>query len=629
MRLSSQANPSILNPRSPDRTSPSAGQARIHGRLGRRAAHPRGRASARSEIYRALRDVPEVREAIAVEQRSDDALGGSRVVLLRRARATGMRPRRPPHSRTSGGRSSSHASPTHVPELVVAGPRASGHPQRQALRAGGEGCAERPPGGATWRPSPTRAASRRSAGAVTAGRRRAGRSSAGAVDDAVRGSATEARLRAIWEGRAGRGAAHPGRQLLRRRRHVARRRAPLPGDPRSPGGSISRCPPSCARRPRRTLAAVIDSPPERPRARRSCTCAPGRADRPLVPRPLPQRRRPAAAPARTRASSTDRPVYGLQAHGLDSKSETPQTRVEEMAAGLRPRASGRSSPPGRTTSPATRSAGSWRSRWRAILEPRRASARAGSAWRTPCRWLRRACPRPPRHAVLRCCPAASASWPRRFGPPGRACHAMRRRLSYSSPPERRSAHPRLSGPYRRCWSVWRASVGRHSRRYRPGCFSGGATLFGWPDTSRARVTLCLSGATWCRAHSTSSISRGGTWMRSPRPMSGFSRSGSAPASGGQTRSSGRDRASMVRWSQFSGPLIATAPTTSGRTCALRSLQRAASSASREMNAGALSSTVTTTRSRGASRPTPRALTRCVSSSCRRAAARLRGGPLSL
>lgn len=57
------------------------GTARLHGRSDG-VLNIRGIRIGPAEIYRVLEDVPEVREAMAVEQRTPDALGGAQIVLL-------------------------------------------------------------------------------------------------------------------------------------------------------------------------------------------------------------------------------------------------------------------------------------------------------------------------------------------------------------------------------------------------------------------------------------------------------------------------------------------------------------------------------------------------------------------
>ena len=120
-----------------------AGQARIHGRSDG-VLHIHGVRIGPAEIYRALRDVPEVREAMAVEQRaagslaargwccssycaSGSVLDGRLTIKIRRAIvATPLRCT----CRSWSSRSASFRDP-----------------QRKALRAGREGRGERPAGG--------------------------------------------------------------------------------------------------------------------------------------------------------------------------------------------------------------------------------------------------------------------------------------------------------------------------------------------------------------------------------------------------------------------------------------------------------------------------------------------------
>ncbi len=95
----------------------SPGQARMHGRSDG-VLNVRGIRIGPAEIYRALGDVKEVREAMAVQQEAPDERQQSRVVLLVVLE----------DSATLDGRLTArlrreiarHASPAHVPELVVA-----------------------------------------------------------------------------------------------------------------------------------------------------------------------------------------------------------------------------------------------------------------------------------------------------------------------------------------------------------------------------------------------------------------------------------------------------------------------------------------------------------------------------
>ena len=92
------------------------GQARMHGRSDG-VVHVRGVRIGPAEIYRALRNVPEVREAMAVEQQASDVRGQPRLVLLVVLREPGtLDGRLTVRIRREIAR---YASPAHVPELVV------------------------------------------------------------------------------------------------------------------------------------------------------------------------------------------------------------------------------------------------------------------------------------------------------------------------------------------------------------------------------------------------------------------------------------------------------------------------------------------------------------------------------
>ena len=298
------------------------GQARIHGRSDG-VLHIHGVRIGPSEIYRALRDVPEVREAMAVEQRSDEALGGSRVVLLVVLR----------DGCVLDGRLIvdirraivSHASPTHVPELVVqVSELPATHSGKRSELAGRDVVNGLPAGNSESLANPGCLEEIRRAVTEAVERRRA---LAGAVEHAGTGT-TQARLRTIWESVLGVAPLTPddnffdvgGTSLAAVRLfqgihdHLG---VDLPLSTLVRAQTIA------------DLAAVIDSPAEG-RVPSIVLLRPGTAERPLFLvhsisgdvlqlRPLALR------------LDTDRPVYGIQALGLDP-SEMPQTRVEEMAA---------------------------------------------------------------------------------------------------------------------------------------------------------------------------------------------------------------------------------------------------------------------------------------------------------
>ena len=172
------------------------GQARIHGRSDG-VLHIHGVRIGPSEIYRALRDVPEV-------ARGD---GGRAAERRGPRRLAGRAARRPPRAAAS----STAASRCDIRRAIVqprladaragagrAGRRASRHPQRQALRAGREGRGEQRAGGQLASRSPTRGCLeeiRRAVAVAVERRRDAGRSggSTPASGPRRRGSAI------IWE----------------------------------------------------------------------------------------------------------------------------------------------------------------------------------------------------------------------------------------------------------------------------------------------------------------------------------------------------------------------------------------------------------------------------------------------
>ena len=405
--------------------------------------------------------------------------------------------------------------------------------------------------------------------------------------------------RAIWEGVLGVAPLSPGRQLLRPRRHVARR--PCASSTRSTitWAWICRSPRSFAPRPCRPGGG--DDSPAEGRVPSSCSCArDGRASLFLVHSisgdvlqlrpPHSARDRPACTGSRRSGSTRARPHSprrgdgrGLRRHLRSVQPAGPYDLAGHSFGGLvafemarDPRPRGRASGLARLSTP----------RRSGVPSPGRpAAVRNGPA--LPLRGRRASLPprRLPRYAaeaILLVAPRAPVS------PPA---------PEWPLPPMYRLA---------------RSEDG--IRRYRPGPFSGGATLF--RRQTRAGtcdpLPVCRHG---CRARLASSISLAGTWMIAP-PMWGPRGAAQRPPRGVR-----RDRAGGIepRWSAGPSFLDRSSPRRPPRP-ATRDANPAGGVAWREMNAGALSSTVTTTRSRGASRPTPRALTRCVSSSCRRAAA---------
>jgi acetoacetyl-CoA synthetase len=299
-----------------------AGQARIHGRTDG-VVHVQGVRIGPSEIYRALRGVPEVRSAMAVEQAHSDLRGQPRLVLL----VVLMTPialdgRLAMRIRREIAR---YASPLHVPELVVQVAELptthSGKPSDRAARDAVNGA---PVGNleALANPGSVDEVAR----AVALAAERARELARGPA--ASRDGSTEARVLAIWESVLGIAPLRPdddffdagGTSLAALRLFAAiheRMGVDLPLSvlihARTPA----------------TMAAAIDAPAEE-RVPALVQLRDGAAGPPLfLVHPLwgdvfPLR--PLAL-----ALDTDRAVYGLQAEGLDPR-RAPQRRVEDMAA---------------------------------------------------------------------------------------------------------------------------------------------------------------------------------------------------------------------------------------------------------------------------------------------------------
>ena len=256
------------------------------------------------------------------------------------------------------------------------GPGARHRPARRAPRpwcasSPGPTCPRSWPPPSTCRRSSRRSSSRarrRAARRPAGGRRRAGGRRGRQRRPAQRRRAHPGRLLAGADGPGAGG--HP-RRLLRRRRLLPDRRAPLRQDQEGLRRSTSPSPPSS--RPPPSPPAPRSSPPSwgsrwrrRPAAAPTAPCPPRQRRSPHGPRP--RRRRRAAVPARRGAwsplvqiqagggaerpaffcvhgagatsstsatwpfaSAPDQPFFGLQARGVDGKL-TPLTRVEEMAA---------------------------------------------------------------------------------------------------------------------------------------------------------------------------------------------------------------------------------------------------------------------------------------------------------
>jgi acetoacetyl-CoA synthetase len=298
-----------------------SGQARMHGRSDG-VVHVRGIRVGPAEIYRALRNVPEVREAMVVEQQASDVRGQPRLVLLVVLREPG----------TLDGRLTvrlrraiaQYASPAHVPELVVQVPEVptthSGKPSERAARDAVNGV---PAGNIEALSNPRSLDGIRRAVALAVEQLR---ELAGAAEPREYAS-TEARVRAMWESVLGVVPLRPddnffdvgGTSL------AAVRLFQLIHDRMGVDLPLSTL---LDAQTTAALAAVIDSPAEQ-QVPSLVLLRPGTTARPLFVvhglagdvlhlRLLARRLR------------TDRPVYGMRALGLDPR-EQPQTRVEDMA----------------------------------------------------------------------------------------------------------------------------------------------------------------------------------------------------------------------------------------------------------------------------------------------------------
>jgi acetoacetyl-CoA synthetase len=298
------------------------GQARMHGRSDG-VVNVHGARIGPAEIYRALRGVPEVSEAMAVEQRTPDDHGESRLVLLvvlhEPATLDGrliVRIRR---------EIARYASPMHVPELVVQVREVpTTHSGKRSESAARDAVNGAPAGNTEALSNPASLDEIREAAALALQRMR---EAARAPEKATEGS-TQARLLAIWESILGVPSLRPdddffdlgGTSLMALRLFEAiheRMGVELP---------ISTL--VYARTPA-ALAEVIDGPAEQ-WGPPLVLLRPGSGGRPLfmvhtiVGDVLTLR-------VLALALRGDRPVYGLQPRGLNP-SEEPQNRVEDIAA---------------------------------------------------------------------------------------------------------------------------------------------------------------------------------------------------------------------------------------------------------------------------------------------------------
>ena len=292
------------------------GQARIHGRSDG-VLNVHGVRIGPAEIYRALAEVPELREAMAVEQERAE---GARLVLLVVLRDGEeldgdliLRMRR---------RLMEDASALHVPELLVAVDELPvTHSGKRSERAGGDAVNGREVAnlGALANPESIEGIAR---AVVLAEEARADRERAAASEDAP----TVERLRAIWEAVLGVGPLDGdddffevgGTSLLAVRMfHMVAARM----DRELPLSTLLEAPTLAE------LAAMIDDPSRR------------------TGRLVPMRRGSGGPPLfivhslwgdvlgmrqLARAIQSDVPVYGLRARGLDPDEE-PQESVEELA----------------------------------------------------------------------------------------------------------------------------------------------------------------------------------------------------------------------------------------------------------------------------------------------------------
>jgi acetoacetyl-CoA synthetase len=294
------------------------GHARMHGRSDA-VLNVRGARIGPAEIYSALRGVEEIEESMAVELRTED--GESDVVLLVLLRR--------PHTLDSRlvvriRREVAHnASVAHVPALVAqVAELPQTHSGKRSERAARDALNGRPMENLEGLANPGSLEPIRAAVAVAIEQRRefeeaAGRSSV---------EPTGVRVRAIWDAVFGvplqaddnffdlGGTSLMGVQLL----HMIHERI---GIELPPSVLIHAQTPAA-------MAAVLDGPVEH-RVPTLLLLRPGTGDRPVF---LVHSRGGDVLNLRPLALrlDTDRPVYGLQARGLDPLQK-PQTRVEEMA----------------------------------------------------------------------------------------------------------------------------------------------------------------------------------------------------------------------------------------------------------------------------------------------------------
>jgi len=300
-----------------------AGQARLHGRSDG-VLNVHGVRIGPAEIHRALRNVSEVREAMAVEQLSSDVRGQSRLVLLVVMRG----------SETLDGRLTArirreiaaYASPMHVPELVVQVPELptthSGKRSERAARDSVNGVRALNTE-ALANPEALEEIERVVAAAVEHGRELA---RAAESKSALEGSTAD-RLRAIWESVLGFSPVEPDDDFFELGGNSLQAVRVFQAIHDRLGVDMPLSTLIYARTPA-TLASVIDGPVEH-RFPDLVVLSPGKDGRPLFFAPTVWGD-VFAVRSLALALNTDRPVYGLLARGVNP-SEQPQDRVEEMA----------------------------------------------------------------------------------------------------------------------------------------------------------------------------------------------------------------------------------------------------------------------------------------------------------
>ena len=294
------------------------GQARIHGRSDG-VVNIQGVRVGPTDIYRALRRIREVRDALAVERHSSTVRGQSELALLVVLRdGAVLDGRLTVRIRREIARC---ASALHVPALVVAVPELprtfSGKRSERAAADAVNGAAATNVD-ALANPGSLAAIEAAVASAVSTAHVAGRRGTDGSTED---------RLRSLWERVLGVAPLRPdddffdlGGTSLAAVRLLHALHDELGAD--LPLSTLIHAPTTAA------MAAVLDGPAEG-RAPPLLLLRPGTADRPLFVvhsiwgdalalRPL------------AHAFAGDRPVYGIQARGIDPSAE-PQTRVEDMA----------------------------------------------------------------------------------------------------------------------------------------------------------------------------------------------------------------------------------------------------------------------------------------------------------